>query len=73
MNEDRFWLGIWSLVAAVIVTLITAITLTMWSKRLHLNEMVKAGVDPIRAACALDMYDNPTQCVIHNVKFQPKE
>jgi hypothetical protein len=35
--------------------------------------MVTKGADPIRAACALDMYDNQTVCVIHNVLQPNKE
>lgn len=74
MNEEgKFWIGIWSIVATCFVALVLAITLTMWSKRQHLNEMVSKGADPIRVACALDMYDNNTMCVIHNVTFEHKE
>ena len=73
-SDDKFWIGIWSIVATCFVALVLAITLTMWSKRQHLNEMVSKGADPIRVACALDMYDNNnTMCVIHNVTFEHKE
>lgn len=71
-SEGKFWFSVWALVAAVLITLMVCITLTMWSKRLHLNEMVSKGADPIRVACALDMYDNNTMCVIHNVTFEQK-
>lgn len=69
MSEEKFWIVIWSLASICFCVLILSITATMWSKRSHLNEMVAKGADPIRAACALDMYDNQTVCVIHNVRF----
>lgn len=72
-SDDKFWIGIWSIVATCFVALVLAITLTMWSKRQHLNEMVSKGADPIRVACALDMYDNNTMCVFHSVTFEHKE
>ena len=72
-NDDKFWLAVWSIVATCFITLVLSITATLWSKRQHLNEMVTKGADPIRAACALDMYDNQTVCVIHNVLQPNKE
>lgn len=72
-NDEKFWIAVSSIIATCFITLMICITLTMWSKRLHLNEMVSKGADPIRVACALDMYDNNTVCVIHNVAFEHKE
>ncbi len=72
-NDDKFWLAVWSIVATCFIALVLSITATMWSKRQHLNDMVTKGADPIRAACALDMYDNQTVCDIHNVINQAKE
>lgn len=69
-SEDRYWLSVWGMVATCFVTLVVCITSTMWSKRQHLNDMVSKGADPIRAACALDMYDRETVCVIHASKFE---
>ncbi len=72
-NEDKFWVAVWSIIATCFITLVLCVTATMWSKRQHLNDMVTKGADPIRAACALDMYDNQTVCVIHNVINHAKE
>jgi heme exporter protein D len=72
-NDDKFWVAVWSIAATCFITLVLSITVTMWSKRQHLNDMVTKGADPIRAACALDMYDNLTVCVIHNVINHAKE
>jgi hypothetical protein len=72
-NEDKFWVTVWCIPAVCFITLVVCITATLWSKRQHLNEMVTKGADPIRAACALDMYDNQTVCVIHNVLQPNKE
>jgi hypothetical protein len=72
-NEDKFWVAVWAIIATCFITLMLCVTLTLWSKRQHLNEMVIKGADPIRAACALDMYDNQTMCVIHSVLQPNKE
>jgi heme exporter protein D len=72
-NDDKFWLAAWSIIATCFITLVLSITATMWSKRQHLNDMVTKGADPIRAACALDMYDSAMMCVIHNVLQPNKE
>lgn len=73
MSEEKFWIVIWGLASICFCVLILSITATMWSKRMYLNEMVKGGADPIRAACALDMYDSTIPCTIHNVRFDIKE
>lgn len=69
MSEAKFWIAIWSMAAICFCVLILSITATVWGKCNHLAEMVAKGADPIRAACSLNMFDNQTVCVIHNVKF----
>jgi hypothetical protein len=67
-EEGNFWFRIWSLALAFVVALMLCITYTMAGKREQLGAMVSKGADPIKAACALDMYDNQTVCVIHVTK-----
>ena len=52
-REGRFWLGIWSLAAAVIVTFVCSIAYVNKAKNDQVVEMVKHGADPIKARCAI--------------------
>jgi hypothetical protein len=54
MNDDqKFWYSIWRLFAVLICVLaVSAAGCTMHSKN-KLSEMVKNGVDPIIASCAM--------------------
>ncbi|MCG4273930.1 hypothetical protein [Acetobacter senegalensis] len=57
-NDQKFWLGIWSLIAATIVSiaLIISIFATCDSAKRWkvLQEMVRSGANPMAAACAID-------------------
>lgn len=54
-SEEKFWLVVWSLVAAVVVTIALCLTITAANTTNKVAEAVKAGVDPLAAKCALDM------------------
>ena len=55
MNSDqKFWLGIWSMVLAFLVALMVCITINAYGKRDKWEKAVSNGADPMVTACALD-------------------
>ena len=65
MDSGKFWLGLWSLVAGVLVVLILSITVYHSNKVNKMAEMVGAGVSPLEASCALeDAYGKQPLCII---------
>ena len=67
-GEGKFWFRIWGLALVFVLALMLSVVTTMAGKREALREMVGKGADPIKAACALDMFDHQTVCVIYLVK-----
>jgi putative effector of murein hydrolase len=58
-SEFTFWFSIWSLVAAVIVTLVLCITVINYNTTLRISQAINNGIDPLSAKCALDIpYDD---------------
>lgn len=53
MDESKFWLGVWSLAAAVVVCLIASCTYTTALNRDKWEKAVANGADPMVTACAL--------------------
>jgi len=68
-STDKFWLGIWGLATIVTVIVVISITVACHNKNTVILEMVKTGMSPIAALCALDdtIGNNPT-CVILAIK-----
>lgn len=68
-SDDKFWVCVWSIVGAVIATIVISIATYYHHKNIVINEMVKNGISSIAALCALDdtIGNNPT-CVILAVK-----
>lgn len=52
-GDNKYWLSIWSLAAAVVVALILAITYAGYDKRNKWEKAVANGADPMVAACAI--------------------
>lgn len=50
MEENKFWLLVWSLVAAVVATLIIATSVYNIRK----NNLIAASPTPLELACAID-------------------
>ena len=53
MEENKFWLSIWSIVVIFLLGCITLGTIASHLERQELVNMVEQGADPMRAACAL--------------------
>lgn len=62
MNENKFWLCIWSLVAAVIIAFIVACTISS----IHSARLLAASPNPMELACAWDGqgYSLKQNCVV---------
>lgn len=64
MSENKFWLGIFGIIGAVILG-ITFLSQNYYkSLDQKVVDMVKNGASPIEASCALsDPYGNPPACI----------
>ena len=58
MSENKFWLSIWSLVAAAIAVLICACTIVSLDTKAKWEKAVAGGADPMVVACALNLSYN---------------
>jgi hypothetical protein len=55
-GNEKFFVAVWSLVAAVVITLMVSVGCVTAYKAEVLRKMVEEQkVDPMRAACALDI------------------
>ena len=57
MDENKFWLGFWSIVASVLCTMIVSIGLVNYSdntkRTANLTRLVESGTPPLYARCAV--------------------
>ena len=54
MDENRFWICVWGIIAAVVCTLIISITYYNQFEASLIAKAVTAGNDPIAVACAFN-------------------
>lgn len=52
MEENKFWLGIWALLATVIIACTVIATVAAHLQRQAIIEMVKNGADPMAVSCS---------------------
>lgn len=57
-SENKFWLGLWSHVAGVVVILIAAITISSMNTNETFLKAVQAGHDPLKVTCAMGVSQN---------------
>lgn len=53
MEDNKFYAYVWSLAAAVLVTLISCISYVNYTDTLAVERMIKGGTDPVLARCAV--------------------
>jgi hypothetical protein len=53
MSENKFWMGIWSLAAVVVVAIVVAVSYAAHDRRDKWEKVVSNGADPMVAACAI--------------------
>jgi hypothetical protein len=64
MNESTFWLGVWSILGATIVSIALVTSSYYKQQDAYIVEMVLAGSNPIAAQCGLtDTLGNNPTCV----------
>jgi hypothetical protein len=58
MDDNKFWLGFWTLVATVLVALIGSFAVANFTKLDNWEKAVSNGADPMVASCALNIINN---------------
>ena len=63
-SEEKFWLGIWGIALAFLMTVIVCLTVHAWNKLDKWEKAVSNGADPMVVACALDAHASVAVCTI---------
>ncbi len=53
MEDNQFYIRIWTLVVSVIITLIASLCVSSVTSDYHIRLLIEQGVDPIAANCAI--------------------
>lgn len=73
MEENKFWLGIWALLATVIVACTVVGTVAAHLQRQAMMEMVKNGADPMAVSCAFGVGQSEVSiCTLIATKGKPQ-
>lgn len=84
MDDNKFLASVWALVAAVVISLITAFTVSQYITVSAVKHAVSAGYDPILARCGyanlsysggcghLRHRRQPARCASASAKIEPK-
>lgn len=68
MDDSKFWLGIWKLVATAICVLITTIGGCTAHTNYRMAELVKGGSDPLEVGCLYDSSGSSGKWAVCGVK-----
>ena len=63
-SDQKFWLGIWSMALAFLMTVILCLTVHAWNKLDKWDKAVSNGADPMVTTCALYGDTSPAICTI---------
>ena len=72
-NDEKFWLGIWSMALVFLITLTVCITINAHGKRDKWEKAVSNGADPMVVACALDGVDGHAATAICTILAQGRK
>jgi hypothetical protein len=72
-SNQKFWLCIWGMVLAFLVTLMVCITINAHGKRDKWDKAVSNGADPMVAACALYSAENTGDYAICTILAQGRK
>jgi len=72
-SNQKFWLCIWSMVLAFLVTLMVCITINAHGKRDKWDKAVSNGADPMVVACALDGVEGHAATAICTILAQGRK
>lgn len=56
MDDNKFWLRIWSLAAAFFLAVLSLIVISDWHEDSLRAEIVSKAADPMLSVCAFDAY-----------------
>jgi hypothetical protein len=68
-DENKFWIWIWSIVAAAFISLVAGITTYNIYEAGRVAEMVKTGKNPIEIQCALGNVSSHTCTVLATARI----
>ena len=54
MNDDAFFLTIWKLIAAVIITIVLSMSGCVMHTNTQISRAIENGADPMKASCAFN-------------------
>ena len=64
MDDNQFYLTIWSLVFLAALSLATIISVSMYNEDILMHDLVQQGHDPMEIKCLFDLSDtNETACL----------
>ena len=72
-SDQKFWICIWSMVLAFLVTLMVCITINAHGKRDKWEKAVSNGADPMVVACALDGVTSHAEIAICTILAQGRK
>lgn len=66
MEENKFWLAIWKIIAVTLVALTVSVSGCIYGKGQQVKSLIKSGTPPILAMCAIHGADDHkgAQCAI---------
>jgi len=73
MNEEKFWLYVWGMVLAFLMTLMLCVTVNAYGKRDKWEKAVSNGADPMVVACALDGVNGHAETAICTMLAQGRK
>jgi hypothetical protein len=68
MDENTFWLNLWRAVIFGVCFLVACASGCVAYRADKAAELIKAGADPIRVACGLDIGEGKERCAIQAAK-----
>ena len=72
-SEQKFWVFIWGMVLAFLVTLMVCITVNAYGKRDKWERAVSNGADPMVTTCALYQADTTGENAICTILAQGRK
>lgn len=75
MDENKFWLSIWALAAAIVLSVVAGLTYTAALTRDKWEKAVANGADPMVTSCALGLANNghAAEAIICNTLAQNRK
>lgn len=68
MDENQFWIKIWSIIAICFCVLTLSISGCNINKHEKISEAVKQGSDPIAASCMFQRSNEDAVCIAYLMK-----